>query len=328
MQRFKNILCVVNTELNDTSALEHAAKLAANNQASLTVVEVIDEIPPNTTLFERTLSPVDLQKKIVIEHQKKLEEMVSPWSKKIEIKSKLLTGTLFLEVIYEVLRKEHDLVFKMAENGGLLNHMFGSDDMHLLRKCPCPVWLVKPNSPKSYQKILAAVDVDDNYPSEELNTRNLLNLQVLEMASSLTLSESAELHIVNVWEAIGEGAMRHGFIHTPEDEINDYVEEIRQKLNHNLKTLLGEITDKLGQDSLDYISPKIHFIKGHPRIDVPKFADKINAGLVVMGTVARTGLPGLFMGNTAESILNQLDCSVLAVKPQGFVTPVILEEQD
>ncbi|MGB5281366.1 MAG: universal stress protein, partial [Arenicellales bacterium] len=125
-----------------------------------------------------------------------------------------------------------------------------------------------------------------------------------------------------------EGAMRHGFIHTPEDEINDYVEEIRQKLNHNLKTLLGEITDKLGQDSLDYISPKIHFIKGHPRIDVPKFADKINAGLVVMGTVARTGLPGLFMGNTAESILNQLDCSVLAVKPQGFVTPVILEEQD
>ena len=326
MQRFKNILCVVNTELNDTSALEHAAKLAANNQASLTVVEVIDEIPPNTTLFERTLSPVDLQKKIVIEHQKKLEEMVSPWSNKIEIKSKLLTGTLFLEVIYEVLRNQHDLVFKMAENGGLLNRVFGSDDMHLLRKCPCPVWLVKPNSPKSHQKILAAVDVDDNYPSEELNTRNLLNLQVLEMASSLTLSESSELHIVNVWEAIGEGAMRYGFIHTPEEEINDYVEEIRQKLNHNLNTLLGEITDKLGRDSLDYISPKIHFIKGHPRIDVPKFAKNIDAGLVVMGTVARTGLPGLFMGNTAESILNQLDCSVLAVKPQGFATPVILEE--
>ena len=105
MQRFKNILCVVNTKLNDTSALEHAAKLAANNQASLTVVEVIDEIPPNTTLLERTLSPVDLQEKIVMEHQKKLEEIVLPWSKKIEIKSKLLTGTLFLEVIYEVLVK-------------------------------------------------------------------------------------------------------------------------------------------------------------------------------------------------------------------------------
>lgn len=326
MQRFKNIICVVNTELNDISALEHAAKLAANNQASLTVVEVIDEIPPNTTLLERTLSPVDLQEKIVIEHQKKLEEMVSPWRNKIGIKFKVLAGILFLEVIYEVLRNGHDLVFKMAESGGLLNRVFGSDDMHLLRKCPCPVWLVKPKSPKMYQRILAAVDVGEDYPLDELNTRNLLNIQVLEMASSLTLSESAELHIVHVWDAIGEGAMRHGFIHTPEDEIDAYVEKIRQKHNHNLKTLLGEITDKLGRDSLQYIRPKIHLIKGHPKIDVPKFAEKMNTDLVVMGTVARTGLSGFFMGNTAESILNQLDCSVLAIKPQGFVTPVILDE--
>jgi nucleotide-binding universal stress UspA family protein len=44
-----------------------------------------------------------------------------------------------------------------------------------------------------------------------------------------------------------------------------------------------------------------------------------------MGTVARTGISGFFMGNTAETILNQLDCSVLAVKPQGFVTPVTLD---
>ena len=326
MQRFKNIICVVNTELNDISALEHAAKLAANNQAILTVVEVIDEIPPNTTLLERTLSPVDLQEKIVIEHQKKLEEMVSPWRNKIGIKFKVLAGILFLEVIYEVLRNGHDLVFKMAESGGLLNRVFGSDDMHLLRKCPCPVWLVKPKSPKIYQRILAAVDVGEDYPLDELNTRNLLNIQVLEMASSLTLSESAELHIVHVWDAIGEGAMRHGFIHTPEDEIDAYVEKIRRKHNHNLKTLLGEITDKLGRDSLQYIRPKIHLIKGHPKIDVPKFAEKMNTDLVVMGTVARTGLSGFFMGNTAESILNQLDCSVLAVKPQGFVTPVILDE--
>jgi len=34
------------------------------------------------------------------------------------------------------------------------------------------------------------------------------------------------------------------------------------------------------------------------------------------------------MGNTAETILNKLDCSVLAVKPPGFETPVILEDQE
>jgi len=46
-----------------------------------------------------------------------------------------------------------------------------------------------------------------------------------------------------------------------------------------------------------------------------------------MGTVARTGMPGLLIGNTAEGVLNEIDYSVLAVKPPGFVTPVTLEEQ-
>jgi nucleotide-binding universal stress UspA family protein len=51
-------------------------------------------------------------------------------------------------------------------------------------------------------------------------------------------------------------------------------------------------------------------------------AANLQADLVVMGTIARTGISGFIIGNTAESILDQLTCSVLAVKPPGFVTPV------
>jgi nucleotide-binding universal stress UspA family protein len=43
---------------------------------------------------------------------------------------------------------------------------------------------------------------------------------------------------------------------------------------------------------------------------------------IVMGTVARVGIAGFLMGNTAETILGRVACSVLAVKPEGFVTPV------
>jgi len=50
------------------------------------------------------------------------------------------------------------------------------------------------------------------------------------------------------------------------------------------------------------------------------------ADLVVMGTVSRTGIPGLLIGNTAEVILNNLECSVLAVKPADFATPVSFSE--
>jgi nucleotide-binding universal stress UspA family protein len=67
-------------------------------------------------------------------------------------------------------------------------------------------------------------------------------------------------------------------------------------------------------------------LKGDPRKTIPEFTNEIKADLVVMGTVARTGLSGFFMGNTAETILNQLNCSVLAIKPPGFVTPVTLDD--
>ncbi len=322
MKRFKNILCIVNTDTQNTIAVEHAVKLAEKNQASLTVIEVIDEIPPNTTLFERTLSSIDLQEKIIAAHQNRLQELVSPWGQKVEIKTKVLTGILFLEVIYEVLRNRHDLVFKTAEIGVLLNRVFGSDDMHLLRKCPCPVWLVKPESPKAYQTILAAVDVDDEYPPVELNTRHLLIEQILKMASTLAISECAELHIIHVWLVKYEGAMRGAFIARPEEEVASYVKSVELRHAQNL----DEKIDKLEKNILGCIKPKKHLMKGDPRREIPAFAKEIKADLVVMGTVARTGLSGFFMGNTAETILNQLDCSVLAIKPPGFVTPVTLDD--
>lgn len=57
---------------------------------------------------------------------------------------------------------------------------------------------------------------------------------------------------------------------------------------------------------------------------MPQLIKDLDAELVVMGTVGRTGIPGFIIGNTAETILNQIECSVLAVKPDGFVTPVTL----
>ena len=40
------------------------------------------------------------------------------------------------------------------------------------------------------------------------------------------------------------------------------------------------------------------------------------------GDTPGTGVQGFFIGNTAENVLQHVDCSVLAVKPKGFVTPV------
>jgi len=59
-------------------------------------------------------------------------------------------------------------------------------------------------------------------------------------------------------------------------------------------------------------------------VDVIDLAAEHGIDLIVMGTVCRTGVAGFFIGNTAENVLQQVDCSVLTVKPEGFVSPVNL----
>ena len=142
------------------------------------------------------------------------------------------------------------------------------------------------------------------------------------------MSEFAELHVVHAWEAIGEGIMRHGiFMQLPENGVNAYVDQVRLHHTQLLDTLIKEVSAKLGEDTADYIKPQLHMPKGPARKVIPELARELQVDCIVMGTVARTGVPGLFMGNTAETILDQLECSVLAIKPPGFVTPVTLEDE-
>lgn len=207
-----------------------------------------------------------------------------------------------------------------------LDRLPGSDDMHLLRKCPCPVWIVKPRAPRSCRRILAAVDVDDSYPPEETRTRSNPNHRIVDLASSLALAESAELHVAHAWRAPAERLMRGAFLQLSEKQVAHYVEQLRRRHDENLKTLLRKVSAARKSDDLAVVRPKTHLLKGFAREQIPAFARQIDADLIIMGTVGRTGVRGVFMGNTAETILNQIDCSVLAIKPPGFTTPVALED--
>jgi len=327
MRRFKNILCVVESENTCRRAIERSASLAMNNQARVTVATVIERIPEGVRLPEDGPTAGDLQAGSRDATGQWLESLIEPYHAQIEISSRVLVGTSFLEIIREVLRNDYDLVIKCPESQDWMDQFFAGDDMHLLRKCPRPVWLVKPEAHESYQRILAAVDVDDNYPEEELQTRQALNSLILEMAGALAVSEFAELHVAHAWKAIGESAMRHGaFIRQPEEKVDAYVEQERQHHAQLLENLMHEVRGKLGVDAMNYVKPELHLLKGTALKEIPALAKRLDVDCIVMGTVARTGIRGFVMGNTAETILRQIDCSVLAIKPPGFVTPISLED--
>ena len=78
----------------------------------------------------------------------------------------------------------------------------------------------------------------------------------------------------------------------------------------------------LAQHDLSGVENRSHLVKGDPGEVTPALAREAPAQLIVTGTVGRTGIPGFFIGNTAETTLAAVDCSVLAVKPKTFQTPV------
>jgi nucleotide-binding universal stress UspA family protein len=327
MRRFNNIICVVEHGKESKPALDKAVTLAEHNQAKLTVVEVIPRVPAGIGMPDGGPISRDLRAAMVSEHEARLVSLIEPYRERLDVKHDVLTGTSFLEIIRAVLRNGHDLVVKCPESPDWLDRLFSGDDMHLLRKCPCPVWMIRPEVGESYQRILAAVDVDDSYPPEELETRRALNSTVMELAGSLAVSEFAELHVVNVWRAMFENTLRHSaFLRKPEDEVDAYVEQVRRDQAQRLDELMRETGAKLGPDAMDYIKPQLHLLKGEAREEIPALAKRLQVDCIIMGTVARTGIRGFIMGNTAETILDQIDCSVLAIKPPGFVTPVELEE--
>ncbi len=103
----------------------------------------------------------------------------------------------------------------------------------------------------------------------------------------------------------------------PRSQVDKLIRETR-----DIPTSMLE--DLLGRYNLSKLRHRVHLVKGPARVLIPAVASRERIDLIVMGTVCRTGVPGFLIGNTAESVLQQVDCSVLAVKPEGFVTPVKL----
>lgn len=320
------LLFIFSEENDNQLALTQAVIMAKNSQATLTIVTVVPTILDTEAILPDQVSESDLHLSIVEKHNKLLHRLDESYET-IHIEHKLLQGVPFIEVIREASAGEYDLVIKSADDEGLLNRMFGGSDMRLLRKCPIPVWLVQEKSmaaePEKCSVVLAAVDASENYPQQELETRTALNLKVIEIAVSIALAESAELHLVSVWTANYESAMRGPMIGTPKEEVDRYVDDLKHRHDESLNRLLTNAYELLGEDVEKFIKPKIISLKGSPRKKIAEYAEQIDANLVVMGTVARTGLAGFIMGNTAENILLQLQQSVIAVKPEGFISPVL-----
>ncbi len=309
MQRFDNILYVCTGLGGEQDALRQALKLANDNQCSLNILMVLPSFPTKLQEYKKSFkNMLDERLDTAIQSEKSALGI----RKKLAINVESISGSApAIKVVRHVLQHSHDLLIKQAEVSKN-DKGFKSLDMELLRKCPCPVLLVRPMKHKG-DKIQVSVAVD---PENEERVGHDLALQLLELSSSLASSYSGELHIISCWDFELENYLRDQvWIKVSETELDEILRDRKAAHEKALSQLMDEST-------IESSDKQVHHLKGLPEEVIPSFIDEHEMDMLVMGTVARTGISGFIFGNTAENIVQKLNCSLLALKPHGFVSPV------
>lgn len=328
MKKIQKILFVSQGLTDEASAMKQALSLTCNNTAELKILLVCPKLPKEMVDYKDKYvsSLVDQVKESI----RSAHDLIKPGNTdvpldievdgsdhfvirygKTTIQVEVESGdTPAISIIRNVLKNAHDLLIKEAEpiEGG---KGFKAVDMELLRKCPCAVMLSRPiNKHRDQIKVAVAVD-----PSSLVPEGYDLSLHLLEMSRSYADTCSGELHIVSCWDYEFENSLRQNpWMTMKSEEVDEIIRDYRSQSRTALDSLIQQanISGKM----------QVHHVRGSADKAIPDWIEENSIDVLIMGTLARKGIPGFIIGNTAENIFQKLECSLLALKPNGFVSPV------
>lgn len=314
MARYNNLLVAIDPNQDDQPALRRAVylvhKLGGSIKAFLPIYDFSYEMTTLLSSDERTA----MRKGVISQRTAWIEEQCQYYiNSGVPIDIKVVWHNRpFEAIIQEVIAFKHDLVLKMAhQHDRFESVIFTPTDWHLLRKCPCPVWMVKDQPWPEGGKALVAVNLSGEEPYHDpLNIK--LVTEALELAKQVN---QTEVHLVGAYPVTPINIA----IELPDFDPSVYNDAIRGQHLIAMKSLRQKF-------QLD--EKFTHVEKGLPEEVIPDLAEHLDAGVVVLGSIGRTGFSAAFIGNTTELVIDHLKCDLLAIKPDDYISPVTLEAGD
>lgn len=220
----------------------------------------------------------------------------------VAARGRLASGKAWLELTREAVRGGYDVVAVGTRGMGAIGRMiFGSTAMRLLQNCPCPVWIARPEAQAAPSNILATSDFSE------------VSDAALRLAMRLGSLAGADVHLLHVFNSAYAQLTAAGLIEKGLEEIH-HARDLAHSRSR-LEEQLARVSD--GQPFARVATELVEGVGG-PESYILDYIRANQVDLLVMGTVARGGIPGVFIGNTAEKLMHQLGCSLLAVKPADF----------
>jgi nucleotide-binding universal stress UspA family protein len=310
---YERILVATDFSEPSAAALKQAVWLSRGTGASITLAHVLPTLYNPVTsgadpamdmltdlLVNEGESKEEFEAAARKEADAKMGRMIEQHADSIDVQTRIFVGSSFAETVYAVERDRYDLV--LAGTRGLAQweqFIVGSTAKRLIRNCPSSVWIVKAEHVGQPKVVLAATDFSE--VSRKAVSQGLLVAQ----------HANAEFHVLHVVDSKD----------VPEDVISRIPKgsSLQQEINQEASKRMDAFVSSL---EVDRASIQVHQSWGTPWQEIRRAAKFLAADLIVIGTVGRSGIQGLLLGNTAEKILDTCDCSILTVKPDGFQSPL------
>jgi universal stress protein E len=307
MERLDRILCVIDPTAEEQPALGKARQLALRTDAVLELY-VCDYDPAlsGRPLFE---SPRlhELREEFLTERVEYLEELAD------ELRAVGVTAEthvhwdnpVYRGVLRRVAESAPDLVVKDTHHHSAIRRtLLTNTDWNLIRSCPVPLLLAKTGAWPARPTVLAALDPE--HVGEPVAT---LDEEILSATLTVAGKLGAEVHAAHAFlpatlltVLTGSGPLPA----IPGVSVGEIVERERQRIS----AVLAPVAERFGLPA-----SRIHLEQGSAAEVLPRVARQLAADLVVMGAISRSRLQEIFVGSTAERVLEQLPCDVLVVRP-------------
>ncbi|MEW6992257.1 universal stress protein UspE [Colwelliaceae bacterium 6441] len=307
MEKYHQILAIIDPTTDDQKALKRAIELAKQTNANITAfLSIYDFSYEMTTMLSSDEREV-MRQSLINDRLEWLNELIQTIPhENLKIDTKVIWHNRpFEPIIEQVLHHGFDIVIKGThQHDKLKSVIFTPTDWHILRKCPCPVLLVKEHSWPMNGNIVAAINVG----SDEEEHKSLNN-KITEEAINLSRLIKANIHLVNSFP----GTPVNIAIEIPEFNASEYNESM---LKHHQEAMMAHAS------KFEISKEHTHVEEGLPEDIIEKVSEELDAELVILGTIGRTGISAALIGNTAEHVIDNLNCDVLALKPDGYISPL------
>nr|WP_298722001.1 universal stress protein [uncultured Steroidobacter sp.] len=312
MDYIKQILVIVDPTAAEQPAVNKAALLAEKFNARLELfvcdTKAAREMRLSSHLRDKPDEPFTVNIKAL------LESMAAPLrARGLDVTTETVCADpLHVGLIDRTRQTNADLVVKDTHHHSLAQRTFLTNtDWQLIRGCPVPLLLTKPAPWAGVPRIVAAVD-----PGHVNDKPKILDHWIIEHAALLAQRLNGELHALHVYlpmAIIGAATtVNPAMVAAAAPEDLALEEKNRREL---VNALVSEY---------DIPPRNVHLELGGPSQMLPLAAQRLNADVIVMGAIARSGLKRIFVGSTAEDVLEKLPCDALIVKPPQFAEHVAL----